>query len=475
MVEGEWFMKRLMALFCILTLMMVLCGCTVNHDIEDSFPSVEDEKNPDGTVTIEFYGWGQAEEQAIYQQLINEFMKEHPNIKVVYTSTSPESYMRVLQNRINNLPDVFYIPDEEFLQWADAGRLMNIDSQIAEEELADVWPEAIKRYRYDRETKTLGIGGLYALPKDLGPFAMVYNKTLFDEIVKEKGLDIEHPDPEVPMTWKEFVDLLKALKYTKDGRKIYGVTHYELATAVYSNNANFFTDDARTQRITDKNFIDAIQFIADLSIVHDVMPDADEQLSMNGFQRFSSGGAIFSFMGPWDQAGFWQNLPFEWDLIPVPVGSDREGNVTPGAKSTTWVGSMGFAISSKTKKPNAALELVKFLSIEEKSQRMNYELGQAVPNLISIAENDYLQNVNLSGQKLKPQNKKVFIDIIKGTDYVEGKARPTVYTYYTTWYSDLLTELGSVWRGEKTAEEFCNEYADVLQAALTESYESLLG
>lgn len=460
-------MKKVLFFILSVLLSFGLSGCGGNEDVE--FPTGEDLKNDDGTVSIEFYGWGSAEEYTVYQELVNEFMVQNPNIKVSYTNSSPENYMRVLQNRVNNLPDVFYLPDTDFMQWVDAGRLLNINSQIKSTQVEKVWPEAINRYKYDRENQVLGTGNIYALPKDLGPFTLVYNKTLFDKINEEKGLNLEHPDLNVPMNWAEFVDLLEKLKY-QDGKKIYGITHYELNTAVYSNNANYFKDDTRTQAITDKNFYNALQWVADLHLKHDVMPSPDEQQSINGFQRFSTGGAVFSFMGPWDQKGFWENLSFDWDLIPVPVGSDSSGNVTEGAKSTTWVGSMGFAISAKTKRANAAYKLAEFLSLSESSQRMSYTLGQSIPNIIEMAEKDYVNNVGLEGVKTTPENKQQFLNIVKGNEYVTGKARPQYYTYDSIWYGDFMTELTDIWLGNVTAKEFCEDYAQELQEALDESY-----
>lgn len=446
-----------------MVLLLSACGGSNNNT---DFPDGEDETNKDGTVSIEFYGWGSAEEAIVFQELINEFMKLNPNIVVSYTNSSPETYMRVLQNRVNNLPDVFYLPDTDFMLWADSGRLLNLSSVIDQDTIDTIWPDAINRYRYDRENQVLGEGNIYALPKDLGPYAMVYNKTLFNEINTELGLNLDYPDSDVPMSWTEFTSLLNSLKYTRpNGQKIYGTTHYELSTAVYSNNADYFGQDIRTEGISDPNFIEALQFIADLHLVHGVMPSPDEQVSMNGFQRFSTGGALFSFMGPWDSKGFWENLTFEWDLIPVPVGPAN------GAKSTTWVGSMGFAISSSTRKANAAYELAKFLSTSTEAQTISYQLGQSIPNLIDMAKNDYINEVGMdkTNQQL-PYNKEMFIKIVEGNDLIAGKARPSYYTYDSIWYDDLSTELLDVYLGKETAQEFSNRYKNILQEALDESY-----
>jgi len=451
----------LLALFVLISFLVACGGTSTTQSIGT------DVTNQDGTVSIEFYGWGSIEESIVFQELIDTFMEANPDIIVSYTNSSPETYMRVLQNRVNNLPDVFYLPDTEFMLWADSGRLLNLDSFISTETLTSIWPEAINRYQYDRNEQVLGSGSLYALPKDLGPFAMVYNKTLFQEIVSAKGLDLAFPDPDTPLSWDAFTQLLNQLKYTRqNGQKVFGISHYELPTAIYSNNADFFAaSDIRNEGISAPNFIQALQFVADLHLVHGVMPSPDEQVSVNGFQRFSTGGTVFSFMGPWDSKGFWENLSFEWDLIPVPYGPAE------GAKSTTWVGSMGFAISAKTKKANAAYRLAEFLSISPQSQQLSYQMGQSIPNVISLAKNDYIQGIGLTGTNQQfPANRSMFIKIVEGTELIGGKARPAYFTYDSIWYNDLMAELIDVFMGSETAAQFANRYKSVLQAALDESY-----
>jgi multiple sugar transport system substrate-binding protein len=322
-------------------------------------------------------------------------------------------------------------------------------------------------YRYDRDSYTLGKGSLYGLPKDLGPYAIVYNKDLLKAIIDERGLNLELPNPDVPMTWDQFVEYLKAITGNHDGKKIYGIGYYELMAAVYSNNADFFDKDVKKQTITDQNFIDAVQFIADLSVKHHVAPSADEQSSQNSFQRFLNQGCVFTFMGPWDCKQFWNDLPFEFDLMPTPVGPAE------GAKSTSWVGSVAYCVSANTKKKEAAVKLAKFLACSEKSNMMNYQLGQAIPNIKEFALNQYIQGVGLTGRQLMPTNRKLFVDIVQGNQYVQGKNRVKYYLYDNTCVEDLEDNLVVVYQGSKTAEQFLKDYAKVYQAALDESNEYL--
>lgn len=454
-------MKKNVLTLSLLSALLIISGCSSTGNSE----SGDEGSESSGTTTISFFGWGSAEEQENFQILVNEFMNQNEDVKVVYSATDSGQYMTTLKNKGNNLPDVFYIPDYEFMQWADSGKLLPLDDYMTQEEIDSMWELSTKMYRYDRNSMKLGEGQLYGLPKDLGPYPLVYNKDLLKRIISEKGLDLSLPDPNVPMTWEAFTDYLKAI--TTDS--VYGIGYYELMAAVYSNNANFFDDNVKTQKITDQNFIDAVQFIADLSVTHHVAPSADEQSSQNSFQRFLNQGCVFTFMGPWDCKQFWNDLTFEFDVVPVPVGPAE------GAKSTAWVGSVAYGISAKTKKKSAAVRLAKFLACSEASNLMNYKLGQAIPNIKEYAENQYINGEGLTGRQLMPANRKLFVDIVRGNEYVQGKNRCKYYVYDNTFLEDLETSLDVVYQGKQTAKSFLEGYAGKYQSGLDESNEYLKG
>lgn len=450
-------MKKYNLILCLAAVTAVLTSCGGTSTNSDTSGSQSDSQ------TISFFGWGSAEEQENFQILVNSFMKENPDIKVVYQATSSDTYIKTLNNKGNSLPDVFYMPDYSFMQWADSGKLLPLDDYLTEDELNSMWSLSTSMYRYDRDNFKLGTGSLYCLPKDLGPYAIVYNKDLLKQIINDNSLDISLPDPNVPMNWNDFISYLQKIKTKKNGNTVYPIGYYELMAAVYSNNANFFDSTIKTQTITDKNFIDAVQFVADLSTKYQVAPTADEQSSQNSFQRFLNQGCVFTFMGPWDCKQFWNDLTFEFDIMPTPVGMAKD------AKSTSWVGSVGYGVSAKSTKKDAAVKLAKYLAVSNESNVMNYKLGQAIPNVKSIAEGDYVNGVGLTGRQLMPANRKLFVDIVKGNEYVQGKNRCRYYVYDSTFLDDLDDNLSSVYQGNKTASEFLNGYAAKYQEGLDDS------
>ena len=435
----------------------------------------DDGYNEDGTITIEFFGWGDAAEIANYQTLVNQFMEENKDIIVSYSGENASTYMTTLTNRANRLPDLFYMPDYDFLQWAANGTLKDISSYVTESELSQLWPQAVDEYYFNPNTMKLGKSdgaSLYGLPKDLGPFTLVYNKDLLDKQIEKYNLDSEEIyaqlSPTDPMTWTEFRTLLKQVDPDGGADNIYGISHYEIEAAVYSNNANFFNDDATQEMISQPEFYEAIQFIADLTLEDHVMPSASDQISTNGYQRFKGQGCIFSFMGPWDCAAFWTDVNFAYDILPVPYNGEN-----PDAVSTAWVGSMAYCISAKASdaKTEAAMRLAKYLCYNEGAQRKFYELGQQVPNITSMANDEYRNDTQGLLEGKNPPSRGVWLDTINGTsetDKIGGKVRARYYTYQSDWYSSLTEYFSNqgMWERPKAAEEVCKAYASTLQTSL---------
>jgi len=445
---------------------LFLSGCSNSPATSQGYEPFD----PDQNYTIDFLGWGGLAEQRNFQTLISEFMKDYPNVKVFYDAISDTTtYSTNLVNRANNLPDVFYVPDWDYIKWADSGKLLELSEYLSEEELNKMWPASIDIFRWDSEKKTVGTGDeIYGLPKDLGPSAIVYNKTLMLQLIEEYDLDVGLPSTSEPMTFTEFKEYLSHFKgLSVDGQKLTPITYYDVQSAVYSNNANFYTDDsATTSAITDPNFIDAIQFVADLSLTG-LASDYASSTSSTAFTKFASQECLFSWMGPWDIATFWEGLSFEFDIMPVPKG-DAEG-----AKSTVTIGTVAYSVSASSKNKAAAVELAKWLACSDKSARMNYQLGQAMPNIREMAETDWVNNVGLSGIQTYPASKQVFIDPIKTTSTMTGKNRAYYYTYEKTAYDDLMDRFNSVWSGQETAEAAIRSYADTFQNRLTRIHTNL--
>ena len=154
-------------------------------------------------------------------------------------------------------------------------------------------------------------------------------------------------------------------------------------------------------------------------------------------------------------------------VLELAKGEDKD------AKSTAWVGSVAYCISQKSRNKAAALDFIKFLSLSEESNRMNYELGQAMPNIEEMAKTDFIDNVGIEeGANKRPENKQLFVDIVSGENpEINGQNRAAYFCPSSTPYDNLLDSLNTVWIGQETAKEWATHYDSTFQKDLNDAYE----
>lgn len=450
--KGKWVQ---LSLTMVLSFMLVLSGCGSSNNTA----APEDPKSDGGTgetsenakSQIEFMGWGGDTEKAVFQKLIDSYMKKNPNKKVKYTVVPPAEYYQKLDTLIaaNKTPDVFYAGGAHFNKLVSSDVLLNLESQLnsnSDVNPDNVWKQGLDRYRYDGSN--VGSGDLFGLPKDVGPWAFAYNKALFDKA------GLPYPSAKAgEYTWDDMVADAKAITVVNERGKIdtFGVAGYSTESAVWANGADWL--DPATGKITidTPEFAEAMQFVADLSLVHKVSPSPDDEKAQNAYARFVAGKVAMFPMGPWDQPGFW-DLPFEWDIAAWPASPNT-------GKTATWLGSLGFVVSKKTEYPEDSFALAAYLSLDPESQKENYMLGQAVPNLMDMAKGEFLD------MEKAPQTRQVFLDIIE--DY--GRPPVEVTSKNTKWLDTFWQDASQVWTGKKSAAEFVKEEQPKLQKLYDES------
>ncbi|MDY0118616.1 MAG: extracellular solute-binding protein [Bacilli bacterium] len=475
--------KKLFYIFNLVAIMSLTVGC-------GSKP--QSGVDSEGNVVLTFAGRSNENEQANYRTFISEFQAAHPNYTInIEWYENETAYNLALEGKLNRLPDIFMLSDDKFIPYAEGGFLADYKEFVDMDELKElVYDYGAEAYCYNPETDKYGWDesdsncGFYAYPKDQGPYALMYNKTLFTSLMNRynEGLaeseQLKLPSPTKPYTYDEFITVCNKLRDAEGSPNFYACAGYDFDSAIYSNNAHYFDETATTQKITEDNFVEAVEFFRDLYAFDCIAPYGGT--TATGENAFLNGRCVFYYAGPWKCKDYWKQIEsFEWDLIPVCVGPAE------GAKSTAYVGSMGYVISDKSPVKKEAAVLAKYLATNESSQRSQYMRGQAIPNLRSMADEFINDELGLLGEKY-PANRSVWIDVIDGCgqtktdengdqyiDIVTGKYRPGKFTYSSTWRTDLsnwLAGLGSngknVWKSEITPRAALEAYAETLQAYL---------
>ena len=192
--------------------------------------SIAGGKPSNGKTTLQFWGWGDAVEAEVFQEitnLFNETVGKEKNITVKYVQKASSSYSSdaALALSGNHTPDIVYVEDKYVKSWAEAEYLVRLDSgKYTDFDFAnaggEIWENAISRYRFDPKTATSNADApLWALPKDIGPTVLYYNAAYLKQL---QITEISVPENEL-----EAYNAANGTAYTAKG--------YDSANRVFNN------------------------------------------------------------------------------------------------------------------------------------------------------------------------------------------------------------------------------------------------
>lgn len=144
-------------------------GSSTTSTDEDTSTKTDDEK-----VTLEVAVSGSAQEIAIHQQKFDLYMKEHPNVTIKPVDIGSERFQKLMALiGADNAPDIIYLNEWTYVM-ANKGVLLGLNDLIEQEQFdTSVYPESLLTpLRYE--------GELYALPQEVSPFVIYYNKEMFE-------------------------------------------------------------------------------------------------------------------------------------------------------------------------------------------------------------------------------------------------------------------------------------------------------
>lgn len=363
--------------------------------------------------TISMAHWdssGAAVERAVVEAVLSGFKTRYPDINV--TLEIIQSYEDTYGNKLvtGQAHDVFLTPDGAIPGWASSGKLLNLSPYINsslilnETDMNDIYPSCLTRYQYNASTGRMGSGNQLALPKDVGPYVMYYNKDWFQE------KNVQLPPNDRIMTMDEAKAMWKALnKFDNNGKAIgYGVAGLPIEGLVWSAGGDFLNPD-RTGFPTDTNTINGLkkgyQFMKDSYLTDKIQPPSSFVGTMDASALFSQQMVATVISGRWDVSSF-RNLSFNWDVAYVPA-------FTENPTKNMYSGSVGYSVYSGSKNQLAAWKLVEYIASKE-GQEILSATGFQIPVYESLALSDDL----VASEKAKgPQNYEVFVKSAKQQGY----------------------------------------------------------
>ncbi|WP_348789464.1 sugar ABC transporter substrate-binding protein [Leifsonia sp. NPDC080035] len=391
-----------------------------------------------GGKTVVWSTWGTPEELTRYKDFDTQFMKDHPDIKVVLQPVADygDYHTKLLaQLASGTAPDVFYIGDDKIGQFVNSNALLPL-TDLMNSSASKTKPEDFAQGLFGATKKG---DQIYAAPNDSNPDALWYDKVA----LKKAGVT---DDPatlaaEGKWTTEAFLDMNRKLhKAGLTGSMFwnYWSTHYSWISA---QGGKAFDDSGKFVANTDETSVKAMDVLAKnfqdgTFVVADTLPEGAGADSV--FVTHKSGFFVQGryTIGTVKAAGD----PENYDVAPWPTPS---GKAAPTGVAVSYL-----AINAKTKNKDAAFEFwTSFLSAEGQTFRLKGG-GNAVPSIKGA------DSVVLDGY---PKHAQTMLDMrdIGFEDYTTEASVPGLS-------SDISDKMLALYQGKASTQATLDEVAKMI-------------
>lgn len=298
---------------------------------------------------IEFMDWGVIANTPL-ETAINAFKERTgKEVKVWPVAARYEDKMRTLL-AAGTTPDVMRVNDDYVVGYASKGQLRDLMPYITK---ADWKREDMFEKIYDFALKE---GHYWVISAGNQPRLIYYNKNMFDEA------GIPYPpsdwDPDKGWTWDDFLQTAKALTKGEEqfGCAVYHDTGWEQTWSMNNGGPGIYSEDGLKFTLADPEGIEAMQWGADLTCVHQVQPTRGLLGQFNANQLFIGGKLAMVFTATTTSVSYRRDIKdFDWDVTSVPM---RKRRWTEGSL-------ICFCIPKPAKNPDGGWELLEWMTTEE--------------------------------------------------------------------------------------------------------------
>lgn len=344
---------------------------------------------------VSFMVFGDLAELAAYQNLVDAFAAQHPEIDLQLQHIPGQSeYRQRLAADFSSgaPPDVMLLNYRRFATFAAQGGLDPLGPYLARSALiqeADFFKPTTEAFYL--------AGQLWCIPQNVSSLVVYYNRDLFDAA----GLAYPAPD----WTHEDFLAIARTLTRDLDGdgridQYGAGITPnlFRLAPFIWQNGGELVDDPAQPTRLAldTPAALAAFQWFVNLQVQEHVAPDAVAEAAEEGETRFLNGRLGMVFNSRRGVPTYRTITSFAWDIAPLPRGAQPAGILH----------SDGYCMAATTKNKEDAWTFIEFAN-SPAGQELVAVSGRTVPSLLAIAESDAFLDPDQP-----PANSHIFIDTI---------------------------------------------------------------
>jgi lactose/L-arabinose transport system substrate-binding protein len=323
----------------------------------------------DRSKTVVVWSWNTAAKAL--KELIPEFNKQYPDIKVVvqeYTHDEAQAKFKQATSQGGDVPDVWDAEGQVTAFYASRGNLQDITSK------ASKYMSGFTGYKAGEVTLN---GRIYAVPWDSAPVAVFYRRDLFEKA----GVN-----PDSIKTWDDYIEAGKKLTVdlTGDGKPdqymgflsaradvsdTFEILLQQGGGSLYSKNGDVTFNDAKG--------VQAVNVMKKL-LASGIMADIG-WWSPQFYDSFKTGRVATYTQGVWLGGQIKDLAPDtsgKWGVMPMPA-------ITSGGIRSAIKGGSNLAVSTGAKNPDGAWKFIEFALTRKASQLKMYESYNIFPALKS--------------------------------------------------------------------------------------------
>ncbi|QFY42108.1 sugar ABC transporter substrate-binding protein [Candidatus Methylospira mobilis] len=313
-------------------------------------------------VVVDF--WALGREGEVVRQLVPEFERTHPGIKVkvqqIPWSAAHEKLLTAFAGRV--MPDVFQLGNTWLPEFVALKAIHPLGEQVSRSNdlpLDDFFSGIVDSNRV--ETR------LYGIPWYVDTRVLFYRK----DLLTQAGFD------RPPATWEEWMDMMEHVKRLDSARYALLIPMNEWQLPVILGlqlGAHLLKDNNCRGDFESPEFRQAFRFYREI-YRRELAPALAESQIANLYQEFANSYFSMFITGPWNIGEFRHRLPAElqeqWATAPMPAPM-------AGTAGLSLAGGASLALSAASAKKAEAWQWIEFLSRSEQ-QAAFYRLSGDLP------------------------------------------------------------------------------------------------
>lgn len=308
-------------------------------------------------VNLTWQMWGDEKDAALWQSLADLVTEEYPNITVTAQISGWTDYW----TRLPVLASSGQIGDLVAMQSMRMPSFYSILEPLDPHFATDGFD--VSAFETSIIAGLSHDGTQYALPYDVGPWMIYYNRDRFAEAgVAEPALD---------WTFDDFK--AAAQKLTEGENYGYAVQAFDFVAGPVALGAEYFNDSNQFD-VTNAGYAAAVGKFVDLVAVDKTSPVfASGAGAITGSGRFAAGGAAMYIDGPWVLQQTKDSVDFNIGVAPLPRGDGESRFITAGS---------GWGISATSQHKEEAYKALQILT-GPKAAEILASAGRALPGRLA--------------------------------------------------------------------------------------------